>query len=70
MSHDLTDQEHRIMRSLMAGLTSAETAPLFNVTIKTIKHYKSRIYSKLNARNAAQAVAIYLTRYGVTPDGI
>ena len=53
----LTERELEVLRLYAAGMTSAETAAHFVVSINTVKTQLKSIYSKLGAHSRAEAVA-------------
>lgn len=57
-SPDLTPRERDVLRGLKDGLTSRMLASKLGVAEKTIEAHKSRLYTKIGARNQAHAVRI------------
>lgn len=54
----LTAREREVLRHIAAGLTTAESALLLDVSPKTVDNHKQRIFGKLGVRNQAHAVAL------------
>jgi two-component system, NarL family, nitrate/nitrite response regulator NarL len=52
----LTRREQTIAEALAHGKTNKEIAELLNLTEKTIKHYMTNIFQKLQVRNRVEAV--------------
>lgn len=64
----LSAREHQVLAALAAGHTAPETARELHVSVSTVKHHRIRLFAKLGATKAAQAVAIaYQT--GILPAG-
>jgi DNA-binding NarL/FixJ family response regulator len=61
-THDLlttlSKREFQVMTNLINGLTNREIADMYNLSIKTIDTYRSRILQKLQVRNNVE-----LTRF-------
>lgn len=53
----LSDRELEVVAYMADGLRNAEIADLLGVSSETVKTYASRAYSKIGARNRAQAAA-------------
>lgn len=62
--HVLTPGEHDIMRDVMAGMTAWESGEARGTSKNTVRTQRQRILLKLGAKNAAEAVAIYLSERG------
>jgi len=60
--HRLTDREKQILELTCLGMTNNEIARNLNLTVAAVKNYTSHIFSKLNVRSRAEAVARYLSR--------
>jgi len=56
----LSDRETQVLRRLALGHTNREIAEAFNISIKTVDTYRSRLLQKLNLRNNAE-----LTRFAI-----
>ena len=56
----LTPHQERVLRWVANGWTEREIAAKLRVSRRSVEIAKCRIYTKLNARNAPHAVAIYL----------
>ena len=56
----LTPREKEVIAYLQYGLTTREIAIRLNIARATVRAHVSSIKSKLNARNIAHAVALYL----------
>ncbi|WP_370291306.1 response regulator [Nocardioides sp.] len=59
----LTDQEHRILDHIGAGLTNRQIAREMHLAEKTVKNYVSSLLAKLNLTSRTQA-AIYAVKHG------
>lgn len=57
---DLTAQEGRVLGAIGRGLTNQQIAEELDISARTVRNYCTRIYSKLNIRNRAQA-AVFAT---------
>ena len=55
----LTQKESLLLEQLCLGLTNHELARALKVSPNTVKFHLRNIYSKLNVRNRAEAVALY-----------
>ena len=53
----LSERELEVLRLLAAGMSNQEIAEEFVVTIHTVKWHTKNLYSKLNVRNRAEALA-------------
>jgi len=53
----LTRRESDILLSIERGESIKQTARTLNISVKTVQNVQSRLFSKLGARNRAQAVA-------------
>lgn len=60
--HCLTGKEHLILEKLCLGLTNQELAVENNVSLNTVKFHLKNIYSKLEVRNRAEAVALFFNQ--------
>ncbi len=58
----LTDREIEIMDLVMRGSSNIEIAGRIYLSEKTVKNNLTRVFAKLQARNRAEAVAIYTGR--------
>lgn len=58
----LTNTEALMLEKLCLGLTNHELAKEFNVSTNTVKFHLKNIYSKLEVRNRAEVVALYLSQ--------
>lgn len=58
----VTAREVDVIQQLVEGKTTLEIAHRLQITQRTVKHHLENLYSKLGARNAAQAVAIALRK--------
>ncbi len=59
----LSAREREILASLVRGLTSKQIASELSISCNTVKFHLKNVYSKLNATNRAQAVAIYMAGF-------
>ena len=53
-------RELQVLRKLALGATNKEIAVSYNISVKTVDTYRSRILKKLNLRNNAE-----LSRYAI-----
>jgi DNA-binding NarL/FixJ family response regulator len=65
---DLTPRESEVLTLVARGLANREIADRFYLTEGTVKNHISAIYSKLHARDRAQAIAFAL-RQGLVDTG-
>jgi two-component system, NarL family, nitrate/nitrite response regulator NarP len=56
----LTNRERDLLAALGSGQTNAELAKEFGVSVNTIKFHLRNLFEKLNLRNRAQAISLYL----------
>ena len=59
----LTGREQELLIALSEGNTNIQIANEFDISLNTVKFHLKNLYSKLNVRNRAQAVACYLKEY-------
>ncbi len=57
----LTNRESEIVRGLLADLSNVEIARECNISIKTVELYRSKVMTKLGAKNAAHLVRMVLS---------
>ena len=57
----LTKREKELLSSLAGGATNNQLAEELGVSVNTIKFHLRNLYEKLDVRNRAQAVAMYLS---------
>jgi DNA-binding NarL/FixJ family response regulator len=62
---DLTPREVEVLELIAAGLTNAEIAERLVVSAATVKSHVNHIFSKIGARDRAQAV-VYAYANGIT----
>ncbi|WP_299977906.1 response regulator transcription factor [Desulfobacula sp.] len=60
LTESLSMRELQVLRKLAMGSTNREIATSYNISIKTVDTYRSRILKKLNLRNNAE-----LSRYAI-----
>lgn len=60
LAESLSMRELQVLRKLAIGSTNREIATSYNLSIKTVDTYRSRILKKLNLRNNAE-----LSRYAI-----
>jgi DNA-binding NarL/FixJ family response regulator len=56
----LSNREIQVLRSLALGKTTREIAESYNISVKTVDTYRSRLLQKINLRNNAE-----LTRFAI-----
>jgi DNA-binding NarL/FixJ family response regulator len=54
---DLTPREQQILKSIDRGESVKQTARVLGISPKTVENLQSRLFSKLDVRNRAQAVS-------------
>ena len=59
----LTGREQELLIALSEGSTNIQIASELNISLNTVKFHLKNLYSKLNVKNRAQAVASYLKEY-------
>ena len=52
----ITDREKDILRLIAKGLTSPQIAELLSLSTETIKWYRKRLLSKMDAENTAAMI--------------
>jgi len=60
----LSANEIGLLRQLAAGQTNAQIGVHAHRSDKTVRNQLTRLYAKMNARNRAEAVAIYMRMGG------
>lgn len=60
LTESLSMRELQVLRKLAMGATNREIAVSYNISVKTVDTYRSRILKKLNLRNNAE-----LSRYAI-----
>lgn len=65
----LTDRERRVLALLADGHTKAAIAAQVYLSVNGVKKTCERVYRKLGAHTAAQAVAVAYQRGLLVPDG-
>lgn len=60
LTESLSMRELQVLRKLALGATNKEIAVSYNISVKTVDTYRSRILKKLNLRNNAE-----LSRYAI-----
>lgn len=58
----LTERELQVLRMLPSGATYAEIGETLGIDTNTVKSHLQRVYTKLDAKNAPQAVAVAIRR--------
>ncbi|TAN49965.1 MAG: response regulator transcription factor [Rhodospirillales bacterium] len=56
----LTPRERELLAALAGGLTNAQIASQFDISLNTVKFHLKNLFDKLGVSNRAQAVARYL----------
>ena len=59
----LTGREQELLAALAQGRTNAQIASDLGISLNTVKFHLKNLFSKLNVKNRAQAVACYLKSY-------
>lgn len=54
----ITDRERDILRLIAKGNTSPQIAEMLSLSVETIKWYRKRLLSKLDAENTAEMIKI------------
>lgn len=57
----LTKRERELLSSLAGGATNSQLADELGVSVNTVKFHLRNLYEKLDVRNRAQAVAMFLS---------
>ena len=57
----LTPREAQVVQGILGDMTNAEIASEFNVSVKTVELYRSKVMNKLEARNAAHLVRMVMS---------
>ena len=52
----LTSREVEVLRELAGGRTNEQSAQALNISIKTVEAHRARLFKKLGASNAPQAI--------------
>jgi len=52
----LTSRETEVLKELAAGSTNEQSAQTLNISIKTVEAHRARLFKKLGANNAPQAI--------------
>ena len=60
---NLTKREKGLLQALSEGMTNAELAKHFDISINTVKFHLSNLYEKLEIRSRSQAIAFYFSRH-------
>jgi two-component system, NarL family, invasion response regulator UvrY len=63
----LSNRELQVLRGLALGQTNREIAEAYNISIKTVDTYRSRLLKKLNLRNNAELARFALQNRLVEP---
>jgi two-component system, NarL family, response regulator DevR len=58
-SEDLSPQEQRVLALVAEGMTNKEVATALALSDKTVEHYLSNVFQKLQVTRRAQAAAYY-----------
>ena len=68
---NLTLRERSLLSALGSGHTNSQLAKDFGVSINTIKFHLRNLFEKLEVRNRAQAIALFLEmKHGSWPAGV
>ncbi len=57
----LTRRESQIVQGILADMSNQQIASEFNISVKTVELYRSKVMSKLEAKNAAHLVRMVMT---------
>jgi len=57
----LTPRETQIVQGILGDMTNNDIAEEFNISVKTVELYRSKVMSKLEAKNAAHLVRMVMT---------
>lgn len=57
----LTPREAQIVQGILGDMTNAEIAEEFSISVKTVELYRSKVMTKLEAKNAAHLVRMVMT---------
>jgi len=57
----LTKREAQVVQGILADMSNIEIADEFNISVKTVELYRSKVMSKLEAKNAAHLVRMVMT---------
>jgi len=57
----LTPRERELLTALASGITNAQIAKRFEISLNTVKFHLKNLYEKLNVDNRSQAVAFFLS---------
>jgi two-component system nitrate/nitrite response regulator NarP len=57
----LTPRERELLTALAGGITNAQIAKRFDISLNTVKFHLKNLYEKLSVENRSQAVAFYLS---------
>jgi two-component system, NarL family, response regulator LiaR len=60
---DLSDREREVLALMVKGLNNTEIAEKLIVSLSTVKHHVSHIFTKLGASNRAEAVALAVQQH-------
>lgn len=63
----LTPQQLNILELSYEGLSGAAIAARMNLSEKTVKFHKTRLFKRLNVQSVLQAIAVYREAKGFTP---
>jgi len=56
----LTARERELLAALADGMTNAQIAGAFDISVNTVKFHLKNLYEKLDVKSRSQAVALYL----------
>lgn len=57
----LTRRESQVVQGILADLSNQQIASEFNISVKTVELYRSKVMNKLEAKNAAHLVRMVMT---------
>jgi DNA-binding NarL/FixJ family response regulator len=69
-AHALTGRERDVLALVGAGCTTREISDRLSISRKTVENHKQHIFSKLQVRNQAHAVAVAMRAGLITVDGV
>jgi DNA-binding NarL/FixJ family response regulator len=62
LGRDLSPRETEVLLSLAGGETNSQIAQKMSISVKTVEAHRARIFEKLGAVNAPQAIVLSFQR--------